>query len=52
MEKPVTAREWFRQNGYDDVADLIDSIMQEWKARAHAVTGGRCLPVKRMESLR
>lgn len=31
MEKPVTAREWLRQNGYDDVADLIDSIMQEWK---------------------
>lgn len=27
----MTAREWLRKNGYEDVADLIDEVMAEWK---------------------
>jgi hypothetical protein len=26
------ARKWLRENGYDDVADLIDEVMSEWAA--------------------
>jgi len=26
------ARKWLRENGYDDVADLIDEVMGEWAA--------------------
>ena len=26
------ARQWLRENGYGDVADMIDRIMDEWKA--------------------
>ncbi len=29
----MTARKWLRENGYDDVADLIDEVMAEWKER-------------------
>jgi hypothetical protein len=25
-----TVRKWLRENGYDDVADLIDDVMEEW----------------------
>ena len=28
----MTARDWFRENGYGDVADLIDGVMSELKA--------------------
>ena len=28
----MTAREWLRANGYDEVAALIDEIQEEWKA--------------------
>jgi len=28
----MTAREWLRANGYDDIAIMIDEIMAEWKA--------------------
>lgn len=28
----MEARKWLRANGYDDVADLIDEIMKEWRA--------------------
>lgn len=31
MEKNQTARSWLRANGYDDVVDMIDEIMIEWK---------------------
>ena len=27
---PITVREWLKQNGYKDVAAMIDEIMQEW----------------------
>lgn len=27
---PITVREWLKQNGYIDVAEMIDEIMQEW----------------------
>lgn len=27
------ARGWLRRNGYDDIADKIDGVMAEWKAR-------------------
>jgi len=29
----MTARDWLRENGYEDVADLIDGVMARWKAR-------------------
>jgi hypothetical protein len=29
--KRLTAREWLRANGYDDIADMIDEIMAEWR---------------------
>lgn len=28
----MEARKWLRTNGYDDVADLIDEIVKEWRA--------------------
>ena len=28
----MPAREWLRQHGYDDIADLIDEVMGEWRA--------------------
>lgn len=28
----MEARKWLRANGYDDVADMIDEVMSEWKA--------------------
>ncbi len=28
----MESRKWLRANGYDDVADLIDEIMKEWRA--------------------
>jgi len=31
MTQP-TAREWLRENGYEDVADLIDGVMDEWES--------------------
>jgi hypothetical protein len=27
----LTTREWLRLNGYHDVADLIDEVMNEWQ---------------------
>lgn len=27
----IKARDWLRENGYDDVADLIDQIQAEWE---------------------
>src|SRR2546426_4824335 len=29
--KRVEARKWLRENGYDDIADLIDGVMGEWQ---------------------
>ena len=29
----MTVREWLRANGYRDVADMIDEILAEWKAK-------------------
>jgi len=29
--KGLTARGWLRANGYDDVADMIEEIMEEWR---------------------
>lgn len=29
--KRQTARQWLRANGYDDVADMIEEIMREWR---------------------
>jgi hypothetical protein len=29
--KRQTAREWLRGNGYDDLADMIEEIMKEWR---------------------
>ena len=28
----MLARQWLRENNYDDVADLIDEVVNEWKA--------------------
>lgn len=28
----MNTRQWLRTNGYDDVADLIDEVMEDWKA--------------------
>ena len=28
----MNARQWLRANGYDDVADMIDEVMSEWRA--------------------
>jgi hypothetical protein len=27
----MKARQWLRVNGYDDIADMIDEVMREWK---------------------
>lgn len=29
----MQARTWLRENGYPDVADLIDEVMAEWDAK-------------------
>ena len=29
----MLARQWLRQNAYEDVADLIDEVVEEWKAQ-------------------
>lgn len=29
----MSTRTWLKQNGYEDVADLIDGIMNDWKKR-------------------
>jgi len=31
MAKNQEARVWLRANGYEDVADLIDEVMDEWR---------------------
>lgn len=31
MAENQEAREWLRANGYEDVADLIDEVMEEWR---------------------
>jgi len=48
MGKRQTARQWLRANGYDDVADMIDEIMAEWREAGNgqrrdwwAALGGR-----------
>jgi hypothetical protein len=28
----MDARRWLRANGYDDVADMINEVMSEWRA--------------------
>lgn len=28
----MNTREWLRANGYDDIADMIDEVMSEWRA--------------------
>lgn len=32
MAEQDPARQWLRENGYEDVADLIDAFIAEWKA--------------------
>jgi hypothetical protein len=32
----MEARKWLRANSYDDVADLIDNIRQEWLASGNS----------------
>ena len=27
----MTGRQWLRANGYDDIADLIDEVINEWR---------------------
>lgn len=27
----MNARQWLRENGYDDIADMIDEVMNEWR---------------------
>ena len=34
--KRQTAREWLRANGYDDVANMIDLTMAEWRDAGNA----------------
>lgn len=29
----MTARKWLVENGYEDVAELIDGLMKEWKLK-------------------
>ncbi len=31
MDSRPSARQWLRDNGYTDVADMIDEIMAEWR---------------------
>ena len=31
--KKMVARQWLRENGYGDIADLIDEIVDEWKSK-------------------
>lgn len=33
MPKNDQARPWLRENGYDDVANIIDEIIQEWESQ-------------------
>lgn len=30
-----TANSWLRKNGYEDIADLIDKLMADWKAKGN-----------------
>lgn len=32
MGEQDPARQWLRENGYEDIADLIDAFIAEWKA--------------------
>jgi|SRR5579863_70329 len=36
MQAKDTAREWLRANGYEQIAQTIDEIMDEWKAKGLA----------------
>jgi hypothetical protein len=36
MQAAQTAREWLRANGYEEVAAMIDEILNEWKAAGKA----------------
>ena len=31
MSSDTKARSWLRTNGYDDIADQIDAILEEWR---------------------
>lgn len=31
MGRSQSARKWLRANGYEDIADMIDDIMSEWR---------------------
>lgn len=33
MPENKTARVWLRENGYDDIADMIDEILEEWASK-------------------
>jgi DNA adenine methylase len=33
--EPTRARQWLRKNGYDDIADMIDKAMDEWKTEGN-----------------
>lgn len=35
-ELPGSARRWLRENGYDDIADLIDAVMAKWASEGKA----------------
>ena len=32
MAEQDLARRWLRENGYEEIADLIDDFISEWKA--------------------
>ena len=33
LNTPITVREWLKKNNYNDVAEMIDEIMQEWQRK-------------------
>jgi hypothetical protein len=35
MTRGPTIRNWLRQNGYEDIADLIDEVMAKWKSQGN-----------------
>ena len=47
----ITVRKWLRENNYEDVADLIDEIMEEWNksGKKQGGIGGKFLPVIKKE---
>lgn len=35
MPESNAARQWLRENGYDDIADMIEKVMKGWRRKKH-----------------